>query len=75
MVTKAELEEKLHAAEVLLEEYRSNTNGVSVSNCHIECGDSPEVQAIANAVAEGMKALQGIAERHTYGMYFGQKPE
>lgn len=48
----------------------SRPAGHTVQNCTIDMDSSKENIAIAEAVKEGMKALQDIASQNKYGIYF-----
>ncbi len=67
MSTKAELEKKVKKLEAQLLKEESRPTGHHVENCHIEMCDKPKI-AIAEAVKEGMKALQSL-DGDSYGIY------
>jgi hypothetical protein len=69
MSTKKELEQKIKVLEDVLEGEQSRPTGHTISDCHIEMKDDTKI-AIAEAVKEGMKALQSL-DGKSYGIYLG----
>ena len=67
MSTKKDLEQEVKELKKSLEVEQSRPTGHTITGCHIEAGK--DKIAIANAVAEGMKALQMISEGDSYGIY------
>lgn len=69
-MTKTELESKVKELEGMLEIEQLRSTGHTISNCNIDMTKPDETKlAIARAVAEGMKALQGLGG-DSYGLYF-----
>lgn len=69
-MTKSELEQKLKEVTEQLETERNRPTGHKLEQCSIDMSSPDETKiAIANAVNEGMKALQGLGG-NSYGIYF-----
>lgn len=68
MSTKKELEQEIKNLKEKLEKEESRPTGHTVTNCHIDMKDDAKI-AIAEAVKEGMKALQSL-DGDSYGIYF-----
>ena len=72
MTTKADLEETVKSLEALLETERQRPTGHIISGCTIDLSKPDETKiAVANAVEEGMKALQSLGG-DSYGIYMGE---
>lgn len=67
MKTKKDLENELAVLREQLEKEQSRPTGATISNCNITNTDDAKV-AIADAVKEGMKALQSL-DGDSYGIY------
>lgn len=67
--TKADLEKELAEMKIKLEALEGISTGHTVQNCHITVESSKSDLAVARAVEEGMKALQQINKKPTYGLY------
>ena len=67
MKTKKDLENELVILREQLEKEQSRPTGSTISNCNITNTDDAKV-AIADAVKEGMKALQSL-DGDSYGIY------
>jgi hypothetical protein len=70
--TKADLEARISELEEALNNELSRPTGHKIDNCNIDMSapDSTKI-AIAEAVGEGMKALQQLGVKsEQYGMYF-----
>ena len=69
MSTKKQLEDEIAVLKAQLETEQDRPAGHSISHCHIDMTkpDATKV-AIAEAVAEGMKALQSLGG-DSYGIY------
>jgi hypothetical protein len=68
MSTKKELEQQIEDLTSRLEEELNRPTGHTMNNCNIEMKNDAKV-AIAEAVKEGMKALQSL-DGESYGIYF-----
>lgn len=69
MTTKIELIEQIGELEKELKREKSLPKGLTVSQCSIDMTKPDTTKlAIANAVAEGMKALQSLGG-DSYGLY------
>ncbi len=70
MTTKAELEKQIEDLKKVIKKEESRPTGHTISNCAIDMSKPDEAKlAVANAVAEGMKALQSLGG-DSYGLYF-----
>jgi len=70
---KKDLIEKVKDLESMLEVEQSRPTGASyntISDVHIDMGNDETGLAIAEAVKEGMKALQSITSQNKYGICF-----
>lgn len=73
MPTKPELEETVKRLEDLLEVEQHRPTGHIISGCTIDLSKPDETKiAVANAVEEGMKALQSLGGDN-YGIYMGSE--
>lgn len=73
MATKKVLEKELAALKIQLDKEQSRPIGHTISNCNITNSDEAKV-AIAEAVKEGMKALQSL-DGDSYGIYLAGNKE
>jgi len=69
MSTKKQLEQKIKDLEVTLEEHRKLGKGCNISDVSVDMNRNETSIAIANAVEEGMRALQRIGDSNSYGIY------
>jgi hypothetical protein len=70
MITKADLQKKVEELENELAAERNRPTGHRIENCNIDMNRPDETKlAVAQAVKEGMKALQSLGG-DSYGIYF-----
>jgi len=66
---KSELEEKIKTLESELELEKQKPTGLNISHCNVDMTNKLGIE-VAEAVKEGMIALQNIAATPSYGFYF-----
>lgn len=67
---KKDLIKEIEQLKSVLKAEQSRSTGHTVQNCNINMDCSDEVVAVAEAVEEGMKALQAISKQIKSAVYF-----
>ena len=70
---KKDLTKKNEELQTQLNKEQGRPVGHTIQNCTISMDSNEENIAIANAVKEGMKALQAISQQNKYGIYLDGK--